>query len=174
MKKGEGYSSALAGSAVIIGTGIVISVPIAVMGGIYTAENPDSRFSYLIRLCMDVLQGTPSIVIGIFAWIVAVVPFGHFSAFSGSIALGIMVVPIVMKSTEETVRRIPVEIREAALALGVPYHRFVLRVLIPAGMGGIVNGILLGSTRVSGETVLFSLLPSEALFLVPWNPVQSR
>ncbi len=172
---GGGILNALAGSAVIVSTGIVLSVPLAVMGGIYTAENPDSRLSYLIQLSTDILQGTPSIVIGIFAWIIAVVPFGHFSAFSGSIALGIMIIPIVVKSTEETVRRIPVEIREAALALGVPYHRFVLKVLLPAGRSGIVNGILLGSTRISGETapLLFTAFGSPFLVLNPAKPMST-
>ncbi len=172
---GGGILNALAGSAIIVVISIAISVPLSVLAGVYVAESAHSKLTYFIQLSTDVLQGTPSIVIGIFAWIIAVVPFGHFSALSGSIALGIMILPVVIKSTEETVKRIPVDIREASAALGVPYHRFVLKVLIPTGKKGILNGILLGSTRISGETapLLFTAFGSPFFVMNPGKPMSS-
>jgi len=151
-ESGGGILNALVGSGIILIIALILSVPLAIFGGIFISEFPDSWLSYCIRLSTDILQGTPSIVIGIFAWVIAVVPPGHFSALSGSIALGIMVVPLVLKSTEETLKRIPNELREAAISLGVPYHRVILKVVVPTGIKGIFNGILLGSTRISGET----------------------
>ncbi len=174
-ESGGGIINAIAGSVIIVVIGLVLSVPLAILGGIYVSENRDSRLSWLILLSNDILQGVPSIVIGIFAWVIAVVTVGHFSAFSGSIALGIMVVPIVLKSTEETLKRIPYEIREAAVALGVPYHRVILKVVLPSGLKGIVNGVLLGATRISGETapLLFTAFGSPFMNLNLGRPMSS-
>ncbi len=172
---GGGIINAIAGSVIIVFIALVLSFPLAILGGIYVSEYPDSRLSYFIRLSNDILQGTPSIVIGIFAWVIAVVPMGHFSAFSGSIALGIMVIPLVLKATEETLKRIPLELREAAVAMGVPYHRVIFKVVIPTGLKGIVNGVLLGATRISGETapLLFTAFGSPFMNLNTGKPMSS-
>ncbi len=174
-ESGGGIINAIAGSVIIVIFGLVLSVPLAIFGGIYVSENRESRLSWLILLSNDILQGVPSIVIGIFAWVIAVVTVGHFSAFSGSIALGFMVVPIVLKSTEETLKRIPYEIRESAVALGVPYHRVILKVVLPSGLKGIVNGVLLGATRISGETapLLFTAFGSPFMNLNLGRPMSS-
>ncbi len=172
---GGGIVNALVGSVIILTIALVLSVPLAISGGIYLTEFPETRLSFFIRLSTDILQGTPSIVIGIFAWVIAVIPMKHFSAFSGSIALGIMVVPLVLKATEETLKRIPSDIREAAAAMGVPYHRIVLKVIVPSGMKGIVNGVLLGSTRIAGETapLLFTAFGSPFMNLHIGKPMSS-
>lgn len=172
---GGGIVNAIAGSAIIVFLALVLSVPPAVFGGIYLSEYPDSRLAALVRFSNDILQGTPSIVIGIFAWVLVVVPMGHFSAFSGSAALGIMLIPIVLKATEETLKRIPPELREAAAAMGVPYHRVILKVVVPTGLKGIVNGILLGATRISGETapLLFTAFGSPFMNLHAGKPMSS-
>ncbi len=174
-ESGGGILNALVGSGIILIIALILSVPLAIFGGIFTSEFPDSWLSYCIRLSTDILQGTPSIVIGIFAWVIAVVPMGHFSALSGSIALGIMVVPLVLKSTEETLKRIPNELREAAISLGVPYHRVILKVVVPTGLKGIFNGILLGSTRISGETapLLFTAFGSPFMNVRIGKPMSS-
>ena len=105
-----------------------------------------------MRLCVEILQGIPSIVIGIIAYVWIVMPLGTFSALSGGIALAIMMLPVIVRSTEETLRLIPDTLREASLALGVPYYRTILKVVLPAGLSGIVTGILLSIARMAGET----------------------
>ncbi len=174
-ESGGGIFNAIAGSLIIVAVALVLSVPLAVLGGIYLSEYPDSKTAELVRFSNDILQGTPSIVIGIFAWVLVVVPMGHFSAFSGSVALGVMVIPLVLKATEETLKRIPSELREAAAAMGVPYHRVILKVVVPTGLKGIVNGILLGATRISGETapLLFTAFGSPFMNVNAGKPMSS-
>ncbi len=163
---GGGILNAILGSGIIILTALILFVPLGIGGGIYVSEFSDTLLSRILRLSIDVLQGTPSIVIGIFTWVICVVPMGRFSALSGSLALGVMVLPIVLKSTEETLKLIPMELREAATALGVPYYRVVLKVVVPAGLKGIASGVLLGTTRISGET-------APLLFTAFGNPYMS-
>jgi len=151
-QKGGGIANAIVGTGILIFLASLWAVPLSIFAGIFLAEFPDTEIAYLVRLSTDVLQGTPSIVIGIFAWVVCVVPMRHFSALAGSVALGIMLIPVVVKGTEETLRLIPTTIREASFALGVAYHRTIMKVIVPSGKGGIINGVLLGVTRISGET----------------------
>src|SRR6202166_3658898 len=139
---GGGIANALVGSIIIIIVASVIAVPIGILAGIYLSENRKSRLAYWCRLSVDILQGVPSIVIGIVAYFWLVKPLGGFSALSGSVALAIMMLPIVIRSTEETLKLLPDTLREAGFALGVPFHRVILKVLIPCGISGILSGVM--------------------------------
>jgi phosphate transport system permease protein len=164
---GGGIANALVGSVLIVIIAAVIAIPIGILGGIYLSENKKSRLAYWSRLCTDVLQGVPSIVIGIVAYFWIVKPFG-FSALSGSIALAIMMLPIVVRSTEETLKLLPSSLQEAAFALGMPFHRVIFKVILPVGTSGILSGVMLAVARISGETapLLFTALGNNYL---SWN-----
>ncbi len=149
---GGGILNAIVGTAILILIALVLSVPLGISVGVYLAERSNSKLAFVSRLVSEILQGVPSIVIGIIAYLWVVKPMGHFSALSGGIALGIMMLPLVIKSTEEILKLIPREIKEASLALGVPYYRTILKVIIPAGLSGILTGILAGTARIAGET----------------------
>lgn len=149
---GGGILNAIVGTTILILIALTLSVPLGVSVGVYLAERSGSKLAFVSRLISEILQGVPSIVIGIIAYLWVVKPMGHFSALSGGIALGIMMLPLVIKSTEEILKLIPREIKEASLALGVPYYRTVLKVIIPAGLSGILTGILSGTARIAGET----------------------
>lgn len=149
---GGGVSNAIVGTLMLIGIASVISIPLGIFTGTYLAENKQSKLSEFARLCNDVLQGVPSIVMGIIAYVWIVIPMGSFSAFSGGIALGLMMLPIVTKTTEETLYMIPNSLKEAAYALGAPYYKTILTVILPSAKSGISSGILLGLARISGET----------------------
>ncbi|HEX2922315.1 MAG TPA: phosphate ABC transporter permease PstA [Bacteroidales bacterium] len=148
-----GIANGITGTLIIIIIASLISIPAGLMTGIYLAENKNSRYSDLIRNITEILQGIPSIVLGIisYLWIVKNITDG-FSAFAGSVALAIMMLPLIIRSTEETIKMVPGEIREAAYALGTPYYRIILQVLIPTGFSGISTGILLSLSRIIGET----------------------
>lgn len=149
---GGGIANALLGSIIVIVVASIIAVPIGILCGIYLSENRTSKLTYWTRLSVDVLQGVPSIVIGIVAYFWLVKPFGGFSALSGSLALAIMMLPIVVRSTEETLKLLPDNIREAAYALGLPFHRVILKVIVPCGLSGILSGVMLSVARIAGET----------------------
>lgn len=149
---GGGILNAIVGTTILILIALILSVPFGISIGVYLAERSESRLAFISRLVSEILQGVPSIVIGIIAYLWVVKPMGHFSALSGGIALGIMMLPLVIKSTEEILKLIPNEIKEASLALGVPYYRTILKVIIPAGFSGILTGILSGMARIAGET----------------------
>lgn len=151
-ESGGGVSNALIGSILIIGVAALIAIPAGIFAGIYLNEARVSKVTYCCRLAVDILQGIPSIVIGIviYEWIVR--STGHFSAFSGSVALALMMLPFIVKSTEETLKLIPDTLKEASLSLGVPYYKTILKVIVPAGMSGILSGIILSIARVIGET----------------------
>jgi phosphate transport system permease protein len=157
-EEGGGIANALIGSLVIVLTAAVIAIPIGIFGGIYLSENKTSRLSYWSRLAVDVLQGVPSIVIGIVVYFWLVKPKSDsadgmtFSAISGSVALAIMMLPILVRSTEETLKLIPGSLKEAGLALGMPYHKVILKIIVPCGMSGILSGVMLSVARVIGET----------------------
>ncbi len=172
---GGGIANALIGSVLIVLAASVMAVPIGVMCGIYLSENKNSRLSYWSRLAVDVLQGVPSIVIGIVVYFWIVKPIGSFSAFSGSIALAIMMLPILIRSTEETLKLIPDSLKEAGLALGLPYHKVILRVIVPCGMSGIISGIMLSVARIAGETapLLFTAFGNPYLNTNLAKPMQS-
>jgi phosphate transport system permease protein len=172
---GGGIVNALIGSIIIVMTATVMAVPVGIMGGIYLSENQNSRLSYWSRLCVDVLQGVPSIVTGIVVYFWIVKPVGTFSAVSGSVALAIMMLPILVRSTEETLKLIPFSLKEAGLALGLPYHRVILKVIVPCGISGILSGIMLSVARIAGETapLLFTAFGNPFLNTNLRKPMQS-
>ncbi|MGI8951280.1 MAG: phosphate ABC transporter permease PstA [Chitinophagaceae bacterium] len=172
---GGGIANALLGSFLIILVAAVIAIPIGIMCGIYLSENKKGKLSYWSRLCVDVLQGVPSIVIGIVIYFWLVKPIGTFSAFSGSVALSIMMLPIVIRSTEETLKLIPFSLKEAGLALGLPYHKVILRVIVPCGVSGILSGVMLSVARIAGETapLLFTAFGNPYLTTNIFKPMQS-
>ena len=172
---GGGIVNALLGSTMIVLVASIIAIPIGIMGGIYLSENKDSKLSYWSRLAVDVLQGVPSIVIGIVVYFWAVKPVGTFSAISGSVALAIMMLPIIIRSTEETLKLIPNSLKEAGLALGLPYHKVILRVLVPCGISGILSGVILSVARIAGETapLLFTAFGNPYLNFNIAKPMQS-
>lgn len=148
-----GIANGITGTLLMVVLASVIAIPVGVVTGIYLYENPGKPLANLTRNISDILQGVPSIVLGIIAymWIVKPVTNG-FSALAGSVSLSIMMLPMIVRSTEETLKMIPQTIKEAALALGVPYYKVILKVLIPTGFSGLFTGILLGISRVLGET----------------------
>jgi phosphate transport system permease protein len=171
---GGGISNAILGTFVLIAIATALSVPVGILAGIFLSENRKGRLASSIRLCVETLQGIPSIVIGIIVYLWLVVSMGSFSALSGGVALGLMMLPVIITSTEETLKLIPESLREASLALGVSYPRTILKVILPAGVSGIVTGILLSVARVSGETapLLFTAFGSpfmNANILKPMN-----
>jgi phosphate transport system permease protein len=172
---GGGIVNALVGSILIVLAASVMAAPLGILCGIYLSENKTGRLSYWSRLSVDVLQGIPSIVIGIVVYFWIVKPLGGFSAFSGSIALGIMMLPILIRSTEETLKLIPSSLKEAGLALGLPYHKVILRVIVPCGMSGIISGIMLSIARIAGETapLLFTAFGNPYLNTNLAKPMQS-
>jgi len=159
-EKGGGISNALMGSFIMVLMASVVAVPVGILAGIYLSENPRTKLAYYSGLCVDILQGVPSIVVGIVVYMWIVKPFGGFSAIAGSIALAIMMLPIIIRSTEQTLKLLPDSLKEAALSLGVPYHRVILKVIIPCGFAGILSGITLSIARIIGETapLLFTAL----------------
>src|SRR5438874_1228324 len=149
---GGGMANAIIGSAVILLIGSVIGVPLGVGSGIYLSEYSRGQFGRVVRFTADVLNGVPSIVIGIAVYALLVLRQKHFSAFSGGVALGIMMIPTITRSTEEMLRLVPNSIREAALGLGIPQWRSTLSITLRTAMSGIVTGVMLAFARVSGET----------------------
>jgi phosphate transport system permease protein len=149
---GGGMANAIVGSIIVIGLGSLFAVPIGVIAGVYAAEYRGTRFSSATRFAADTLNGVPSIVIGVFAYGIAVLPFRHFSALAGGLALGIMMIPLIMRTTEELLLLVPNTLREGALALGATRGRAVFTVVVPAALPGIVTGILLALARIAGET----------------------
>ena len=161
-ESGGGVAHAILGTLMIVGTAALVAVPVGIAAGLYASEFRGTRMAQLTRFVADVLNGTPSIVVGILAWTWVVAVQGHFSAAAGSFALGLLMLPMVMRTTEELIKLVPNELRESALALGYPRWRttfVVLRTALP----GIVTGTLLAVARVSGETapLLFTALGSE-------------
>lgn len=150
---GGGIANSIVGSAKVVGLAALIGAPVGVAGGVYLAEyGREGRFAFCVRYAADVLNGVPSIVIGLFVYALIVKPMRQFSAFSGSVALALIMVPVVLRNTEEFLRLVPDTLREAALALGLPRWKVVLRVVLPTAGGGILTGALLAVARVSGET----------------------
>ncbi len=149
---GGGMANAIVGTLILIGLATAMGVPIGVGAGVYLAERKRGRLATTVRFLADVLNGLPSVVMGIFAWELIVRPMGHFSAFAGGVALAAMMVPTVTRTTEEIVRVVPNSLREAALALAYPRWRASLRVVLPAAAGGIVTGVMVAMARIAGET----------------------
>jgi len=150
---GGGMANAIVGSAILLGLGSLIGVPMGIAGGIFLAEfGRGTKLANAVRFTADVLNGVPSIVMGIAIYSLVVVPQGHFSAFSGGVALGIMMIPTVCRTTEEMLLMVPNAVREAALALGVPNWRSVLSITVKTASPGIITGCMLAFARVAGET----------------------
>jgi phosphate transport system permease protein len=172
---GGGISNAIYGTLWLIGLSFIFSVPLGVFAGIFLSEYRGGKLANLTRLSIEILQGIPSIVIGIIAYVWVVIPMGSFSALSGGVALGIMMLPVIVMATEETLKLIPDSLREASLALGVPYSRTIMKVILPAGLSGILSGILLGIARVAGETapLLFTAFGSPFMNQNILKPINS-
>ncbi len=172
---GGGIENALVGSMFIVLAAAIIAIPLGILCGIYLSENRSSKISYWSRMAVDVLQGTPSIVVGIVIYFWIVKPSGSFSAISGSVALAIMMLPIIIRSTEETLKLLPSSLKEAGLALGLPYHKVILRIIVPCGFSGILSGAMLSVARVAGETapLLFTAFGNPYLTSNILRPMQS-
>jgi phosphate transport system permease protein len=149
---GGGMANAIVGTLLVSGLAAVMAIPIGIGSGIYMSEYSGTRVASLIRFAADTLNGVPSIVIGVFAYGVAVLPFKQFSAFAGGFALGVMMIPIIARTTEELLLLVPGSMREGALALGATRARAVCSVVVPAALPGIVTGVVLALARIAGET----------------------
>lgn len=162
---GGGMSNAIIGSVIIVGMAGLMAIPIGILSGIYLAEYGDNRLGNALRFVADVMTGAPSVVIGILAYSVFVVATGKSAAIFGSVALAILVLPVIVRATEEIVRLVPSDLSEASLALGIPRWKTILRVVVPTALGGIVTGVILAMARAAGETapLLFAIGSSNFL-----------
>jgi phosphate transport system permease protein len=151
-ESGGGMANAIIGTLLLIAIACAVGLPVGIGAGLYLAEQKGAKLAELVRFLADVLNGLPSIVMGIFAWQFLVRPIGHFSALAGGAAIGAMMIPLVTRTTEEMVRTVPQSLREAALALGYPRWRTSLQIVLRTAMGGIVTGVLVAVARVAGET----------------------
>jgi phosphate transport system permease protein len=162
-EEGGGMANAIVGTLILIGTASAIGLPVGIGAGLYLAESGGTRLATAVRFLADVLNGLPSIVLGIFAWQLLVRPVGHFSALAGGVALAAMMIPLVTRTTEEMVRTVPPALREAALALGYTRWRTSLTIVLRTAMAGIVTGALVAIARIAGETapLLFTVLGNQ-------------
>lgn len=160
---GGGVAHAIVGTLLMVGAACAIGLPIGICAGIYTAEYANTRLALVTRFVADVMNGTPSIVVGVFAWTWVVAPRGQFSGYAGSVALAFLMIPMVMRTTEEMIKLVPNSLREAALALGYPRWRTSLAVVVRSTLPGIVTGTLLAVARIAGETapLLFTALGNQ-------------
>jgi phosphate transport system permease protein len=174
-EKGGGIANAIVGTFILILISSFLSIPVGILAGIYLSENKDKNLAKILSLLIDILQGIPSIVLGIVAYLWIVRPMKHFSAFSGGVALSIMMLPVIIKSTEETLSLIPQSLKEASLSLGVSYYKTLLFVILPSGLSGIVTGILIGISRIAGETapLLFTAFGNPYINLNIFKPVEA-
>ncbi len=160
-----GIANGITGTLLMVILAAIIAIPIGIMVGIHLSEHPKTKFSNITRFLTDLIQGSPSIVIGIIAYAWVVKPLGSYSALAGSVALSIMMLPLIVRSTEETLKMLPGSLKEAGLALGASYTSVILKVLLPAAFGGLFTGILLAISRVMGETapLMLTALGSTAI-----------
>ena len=149
---GGGMANAIVGTLMLTGLAAAMAVPIGVISGVYLSEYRGSRFASAVRFAADTLNGVPSIVVGVFAYAVVVLPLGHFSTLAGGFALGVMMIPIIARTTEELLLLVPNTLREGALALGATRGRAVFTVIVPAALPGIITGVVLALARIAGET----------------------
>jgi phosphate transport system permease protein len=168
---GGGMANAILGSVKLLLLAMLIGVPVGFLGGVYLAEFSNTSFGFVIRYTADLLNGVPSIVMGIFAYTLIVLPQKHFSTLAGGVALGIMMIPIAIRSSEEFLRAVPLALREGAMALGASKAKSIWTVVIPAAKAGIITGIMLNLARVAGETapLLFTALSNRF-----WSPGLSQ
>ncbi len=172
---GGGMANAIVGSLMLVGLGALFAVPIGILSGIYMSEYAGTRFAALVRFAADTLNGVPSIVIGVFVYGIAVLPFKQFSALAGGLALGIMMIPIIARTTEELLLLVPGTMREGALALGATHARAVFTVVVPSALPGIVTGLVLAVARIAGETapLLFTALNNKYFTTSLTQPISS-
>lgn len=172
---GGGILNAIVGSLIVVLLGAIIAIPLGVSVGLYQADHRGRRISDWVSVAVDVLNGIPSIVIGIVIYVWIVKPTGKFSAYSGSVALAIMMLPPIIKNTEETLVLIPTTLKEASLALGASYFRTTMKILLPTGIGGIFSGCIIGIARIAGEVapLLFTAFGNPALTFNILKPVDT-
>lgn len=172
---GGGMENALVGTLEIMGLTSIIGLPIGLLSGIYLARSGGGRFGDIVRFVTDVIAGTPSIVAGVVAYALVVVPLGGFSALSGSVALALLMFPTVTRATEEAIKLVPVAVREAALAIGLPEWKAMFRVILPTAASGVVTAIMLGIARVAGETapLLFTAFGNPNVQLSPFQSMET-
>jgi phosphate transport system permease protein len=170
---GGGMANAIAGTGMLVLIASVFGLPVGIGAGLYLAEEGSAKVATMVRFLSDVLNGLPSIVMGIFAWQLLVKPFQHFSAIAGGVALGAMMIPLVARTTEEMIRLVPVAMREAALALGYTKWRTSLSIVLRTALPGIVTGALVAVARIAGETapLLFTALGNGFWSLSPTQPI---
>ena len=163
-----GIANGIVGTMLMLGMATIVAVPIGILCGVYLAENSKNRFAQIVSYLTDLLQGTPSVIIGIVIYIWVVVPMKGYSAIAGSVALFVMMLPLIIRSTEETLKILPASLKEAGLALGGNEARVMLRVQLPAAFGGVFTGVLLAISRVIGETapLMFTALGCS---LIRWS-----
>ncbi len=171
-EKGGGMANAIVGSGLILAIASAIGIPLGIGAGIYLSEYGKSRYAQLVRFTADVLNGVPSIVMGIAVYALVVLPQGHFSAFSGGVALGIMMIPTIARTTEEMLAMVPNVIREAALGLGIPQWRTTLSITLRTATSGVITGVMLAFARIAGETapLLFTAFGNQYWSLKPNQP----
>ncbi|MBI3783274.1 MAG: phosphate ABC transporter permease PstA [Deltaproteobacteria bacterium] len=172
---GGGMANAIVGTLTLIGLASAVGLPIGVLAGVYLSEYGHGRLGYSVRFSADVLNGVPSIVIGIFAYTLVVLPMKSFSAYAGGFALGVIMIPIVARTTEEMVRLVPSSLREASLALGVPSWRTTVLIVLRTARGGIITGIMLATARIAGETapLLFTAFGNQFWHSTLGGPIAS-
>jgi phosphate transport system permease protein len=172
---GGGMANAIAGSAEIILLATFIGMPVGFLAGVYLSEYGEDKFSFAVRYATDLLNGVPSIVIGIFAYALVVVPLGHFSILAGSVALSVIFIPIAVRTTEQFLQDVPHAFREAALALGAPKWKAIATAVVPAAFGALATGMLLAVARIAGETapLLFTSFSNQFWSLSPNQPSAS-
>jgi phosphate transport system permease protein len=172
-EEGGGMGNAILGSVLLLGFASLVGVPLGIGAGIFLAEYGRNKFGNLVRFTADVLNGVPSVVIGMTAWALVVVPQGHFSLISGSVALGIMMVPVISRTTEEVLLLVPQSIREAALGLGIPKWRTIISVVLRSASAGIVTSVMLAFARIAGESapLMFTAFGNEFWSSSPNQPV---
>jgi len=172
---GGGMANAIVGTLIVAGLGSLFAIPLGILSGVYTSEYAGTRLASAIRFAADTLNGVPSIVIGVFVYGIAVLPFKRFSALAGGLALGIMMIPIIARTTEELLLLVPNSMREGALALGATRARAVFTVVLPAALPGIITGIVLALARISGETapLMFTSLNNRFFSTSLTQPISS-
>jgi phosphate transport system permease protein len=174
-EEGGGMANAIAGTVVLIAIASAVGLPVGIGAGLYLAEKQATPLAKVVRFLSDVLNGLPSIVIGIFGWYMFVRPVGRFSATAGGLALGAMMIPLVTRTTEEMVRTVPVSLREAALALGYPRWRTSMTIVFRTALAGIITGVLVAVARIAGETapLLFTAFGNDYFSVALDQPIES-
>src|SRR5436190_18032597 len=172
---GGGMANSIVGTLILVGLGALFAIPVGIMSGIYMSEYAGTRFASMVRFAADTLNGVPSIVVGVFVYGIAVLPFKQFSALAGGLALGVMMIPIIARTTEELLLLVPGTMREGALALGATHARAVFTVVVPSALPGIITGLVLALARIAGETapLLFTSLNNKFFTTTLTQPMSS-